>query len=193
MAYDSSEEDEETPFHDSPTASTARHHGTLAAAATISGPPMADRTFMNRLMAGGMGTLQSHMAGRHYEQLMEERNLCRNRVHELEEQERERKRKEDKEKKKKERKEGKQPEQPPQPGPSGEPGGGGGDGGDGGDDDEDDEYDDDDHARRLGGLNIPSEEELRRQAKILGLGGKGPKMKVPESFTGKRDDVTRFI
>ena len=34
---------------------------------------------------------------------------------------------------------------------------------------------------------------MRRQAKIFGFGGKGPKMKVPESFTGKRDDVTRFI
>ena len=149
---------------------------------------------MNRLMAGGMGSLQSHMAGRHHEQLMEERNLYQNRVHELEE--RERKRKEDREKKKKEKKEGKQPEQPPQPGPSGGPGDGGGGGGDG------DDYDDNDHGDDgggpggpggLGGLNVPSDDELRRQAKIFGFGGKGPKMKVPESFTGKRDDVTRFI
>ena len=92
LVYDSSEEDERPPLHGSPTASTARYQGNLAAAATISGPPMADRTFMNRLMAGGMGSLQSHMARRHHEQLMEERNLYRNRVHKLEERERERKR-----------------------------------------------------------------------------------------------------
>ena len=102
---------------------------------------------------------------------------------------------EDREKKRKDKKEGKQPEQPPQPGPSGGPGGDGGGGGDGGDN-RDDGYDDDDHDNHggmLGGLNVPTDEELKRQAKIFGLGGKGPKMKVPESFTGKRDDVTRFV
>ena len=75
MVYDSSEEDEGPPPHGSPTASTARYQGNLAAAAAISGPPATDRTFMNQLMAGGMGSLQSHMAGRYHEQLMEERNL----------------------------------------------------------------------------------------------------------------------
>ena len=75
LVYDLSEEDEGPPPHGSPTASTARYQGNLAAAATISGPPATDRTFMNRLMAGGMASLQSHMAGRHHEQLMEERNL----------------------------------------------------------------------------------------------------------------------
>ena len=85
MIYDLSEEDGRSPPHGSPTASTARYHGNLATAATISGPPATDRAFMNRLMAGGMGSLQSHMAGRYHEQLMEERNLYRNRVRELEE------------------------------------------------------------------------------------------------------------
>ena len=75
LIYDTSEEDEGPDFPQEPSASTARHTGNLAAAAAIGGPPATDRTFMNWLMAGGMGSLQSHMAGRYHEQLMKERNL----------------------------------------------------------------------------------------------------------------------
>ena len=105
MIYDLSEEEEEPNFPQEPSVSIARHTGTLAAAATISGPPATDRMFMNRLMAGGMGSLRSHMAGRYHKQLIEERNLYWNRVRELEEQERERKRKKEKRRRRRKRKE----------------------------------------------------------------------------------------
>src|ERR1700733_2416594 len=185
--YDSDEQDEYPP--ESSASRNIGHVQRAEHATAASGAPYAtDRGFINRLMGSGMARLQGHMAASREGEMRKQRDYYKEKAEKLEQE------------KKQQIRQGKQPQrhsEPPTPGPSGTggdpgpgdprgPGGGGGDdqGGDGGGDPA---------GPGPGGPNNDQLDEMRRNVQLLGLGGKGPKMKVPETFAGERDDVTRFI
>src|SRR5882724_10124172 len=160
--------------------------GQQTGSASVIRPLETDRSFMNVLMGGGMSGLQARRTGRRIGgedgNLRDQRDFYKKKVEGLEKEKKER---EDK---------GKNvrrtltpgpsggssgPQRPFGPGPPSPPGSP--------DPSEPDEPPPDPPVD-------PQEAEMLRRAQLLlGTGSKGPKMKVPETFTGQRDDVTRFV